>query len=213
MSVSDGGQAAREDGASVEGDTRSRILDAGERLVQSRGFNGFSYADVASELSLRKASIHYHFPSKADLGEAIMARYASRFLAALEEIDARVAEAPARLSAYARLYAEVLREERMCLCGMLAAEYETIPGGVREAVVAFLDENEAWLELVLERGREEGSLHFEGSTGTLATSLVGGLEGAMLVARPYRAVGRFEDAAARLLASLAGIDPRLAKAV
>jgi TetR/AcrR family transcriptional repressor of nem operon len=184
--------------------TRSRILDIGERLVQVRGFNGFSYADVAAELSLTKASLHYHFPSKADLGEAIIARYAERFADALACIDADGAAAPAKLAAYADLYAAVLREERMCLCGMLAAEYETIPSPIRGAVVRFLDDNEAWLTLVLEQGRREGSLSFVGSTAVLARSIVSGLEGALLIARPYRALERFETAAAQLLASLVG---------
>jgi TetR/AcrR family transcriptional repressor of nem operon len=192
------------DGNGASMGTRSRILDIGERLVQVRGFNGFSYADVAAELSVSKASLHYHFPSKADLGEAIVARYAERFAAALASIDADAAPAPAKLAAYADLYAEVLRDERMCLCGMLAAEYETIPSPIRAAVVRFLDDNEAWLTVVLEQGRREGSLSLAGSTTVLARSIVSGLEGALLIARPYRAVERFESAAAQLLASLAG---------
>jgi len=185
--------------------TRSRILDIGERLVQVRGFNGFSYADVATELSVTKASLHYHFPSKADLGEAIITRYSERFAEALTAIDAQVAPAPAKLAAYADLYAQVLREERMCLCGMLAAEYETIPSPIRAAVVRFLDDNEAWLVLVLEQGRRDGTLAFVGSAAVLARSIVSGLEGALLIARPYRAVERFEAAAAQLLSSLAGV--------
>jgi len=184
--------------------TRSRILDAGERLVQVRGFNGFSYADVAAELSLTKASLHYHFPSKAELGEALIARYAERFAQALAAIDANVTLPPAKLDAYASLYAEVLREERMCLCGMLAAEYQTLPDPIRDAVVAFLDDNEAWLALVLEEGRKDGSLRFIGTAADTARSIVSGLEGAMLVARPYGALERFETAAAQLLASLTG---------
>ena len=186
--------------------TRSRILDAGERLVQVRGFNGFSYADVAAELDLTKASLHYHFPSKAELGEALIARYAERFAQALAAIDANVTHAPAKLDAYASLYAEVLREERMCLCGMLAAEYETLPSPIRNAVVAFLDDNEAWLALVLEDGREDGSLRFSNTPADTARSIVSGLEGAMLVARPYGAIERFETAAAQLLGSLAGTE-------
>jgi TetR/AcrR family transcriptional repressor of nem operon len=185
-------------------DTRSRILDAGERLVQVRGFNGFSYADVATELSLTKASLHYHFPSKAELGEALIARYAERFAQALAAIDANVTPAPAKLDAYASLYTEVLREDRMCLCGMLAAEYQTLPDPIRNAVVAFLDNNEAWLALVLEQGREDRSLRFAGTAADTARSIVSGLEGAMLVARPYGAIERFETAAAQLLTSLAG---------
>ncbi len=184
--------------------TRSRILDVGERLVQVRGFNGFSYADVAAELSVTKASLHYHFPSKAELGEALITRYAERFADALAAIDANITLAPAKLDAYANLYAEVLRQERMCLCGMLVAEYQTLPSPIRNAVVAFLNDNEAWLALVLEYGREDGSLHFSNTAADTARSIIGGLEGAMLVARPYGAVDRFETTAAQLLASLAG---------
>jgi TetR/AcrR family transcriptional repressor of nem operon len=186
--------------------TRSRILDAGERLVQVRGFNGFSYADVAAELSLTKASLHYHFPSKAELGEALIARYADRFAQALATIDANITHPPAKLDAYASLYTEVLRQERMCLCGMLAAEYQTLPSPIRDAVVAFLDDNEAWLALVLEQGREDGSLRFSNTPADTARSIVSGLEGAMLVARPYGAIERFETAAAQLLGSLAGAE-------
>jgi TetR/AcrR family transcriptional regulator, transcriptional repressor for nem operon len=184
--------------------TRSRILDVGERLVQARGFNGFSYADVAAELSLTKASLHYHFPSKAELGEALIARYAERFAQALAAIDANLTLAPAKLDAYANLYAEVLRQERMCLCGMLAAEYQTLPSPIRNAVVAFLNDNEAWLALVLEHGRQDGSLRFSNTAADTARSIVSGLEGAMLVARPYGAVDRFETTATQLLAGLAG---------
>ena len=108
-------------------DTATRILDVAERLVQVRGFNGFSYADVAAELGITKAALHYHFASKAELGEALITRYTDRFVDALEAIDAGTAERAAKLDAYADLYADVLRDERMCLCGMLAAEYQTLP--------------------------------------------------------------------------------------
>jgi TetR/AcrR family transcriptional regulator, transcriptional repressor for nem operon len=191
------------------GDTASRILDVAERLVQSRGFNGFSYADVASELGISKASLHYHFPGKAELGEAVIGRYASRFADALEEIDGHGGDAPAKLDAYARIYADVLRERRMCLCGMLAADYDTLPKPMRDAVIRFFDENEAWLTGVIEQGREEGALHLNGSPGESAQTLVSGLEGAMLVARPYGDMTRFEAAATRLLTSLASAAPPL----
>jgi TetR/AcrR family transcriptional repressor of nem operon len=185
--------------------TRSRILDVGERLAQVRGFNGFSYADIATELSLTKASLHYHFPSKSELGKALIARYAERFADALAAIDAKFTLAPAKLCAYANLYAEVLSQERMCLCGMLAAEYQTLPGSIREAVLAFLNDNEAWLALVLEDGRKNGSLSFSSPAADTARSIIGGLEGAMLIARPYGAIAQFETTAAQLLKGLTGI--------
>src|SRR5437588_2103975 len=102
--------------------TAGRILDVAERLVQSRGFNGFSYADVAAEVGVTKASLHYHFPGKAELGEALITRYASHFAEALRQIDADCPAVPSKLAAYAALYAGVLKEQRMCLCGMMAAD-------------------------------------------------------------------------------------------
>jgi TetR/AcrR family transcriptional regulator, transcriptional repressor for nem operon len=183
--------------------TASRVLDTAERLVQIRGFNGFSYADIAAELQITKASLHYHFATKADLGEALINRYSTRFFEALAEVDAAGAAAPAKLAAYAKLYADVLSEQKMCLCGMLAAEYPTLPRPMQAAVVVFFDHNEDWLETVLEQGRDEGSLAFTGPAAGTARMIVSGLEGAMLVARPFGDAARFQVAAASLLASLA----------
>jgi TetR/AcrR family transcriptional repressor of nem operon len=188
-------------------DTPSRILDVAERLVQVRGFNGFSYADVSAELKVSKASLHYHFAGKAELGEALIGRYAARFADALEQIDGRGGDAPSKLEAYASIYADVLRDRRMCLCGMLAAEYDTLPNPMRKAIIGFFDDNEAWLRGVLEQGQEEGSLSLNGSAGDAAQTIVSGLEGALLVARPYGDVARFEAAATRLLTSLAAAAP------
>jgi TetR/AcrR family transcriptional regulator, transcriptional repressor for nem operon len=186
----------------TQADTRTRILDVAERLAQVRGFNGFSYADIAAELRITKAGLHYHFAGKAELGEALIERYAARFSEALEEIDCSEADPPAKLDAYARIYADVLRDERMCLCGMLAAEYETLPEPMRKAIVRFFDDNEAWLAKVIEQGRKEGSLRGNGSATDEARTVVSGLEGALLVARPFGDVKRFEGAATRLLKSL-----------
>jgi len=183
------------------GGTASRILDVAERLVQSRGFNSFSYADVAAELNISKPGLHYHFPGKAELGEALIERYAARFAEALQEIDRRGGDAPAKLQAYSRIYADVLSDQRMCLCGMLAADYDTLPKPMRAAVIRFFDDNEAWLTGVLEQAREEGSLRPSGPANEAAQAIVSGLEGALLIARPYGDVTRFEAAATRLLTS------------
>ncbi len=185
-------------------DTATRILDSAERLVQARGYNGFSYADVASELGVTKASLHYHFASKTDLGQELISRYSQRFSAALEEIDSRLSDAPARLDAYAALYAQVLRGHRMCLCGMLAAEYATLPQPIREGLTAFFDLNQAWLEHVLEEGSADGSLRLTAPSAETAQLIVSALEGAMLVARPYGELDRFDSVVTGLLASLTG---------
>ena len=171
-------------------------------MVQSRGFNGFSYADVAAELGVTKASLHYHFPGKAELGEALITRYASRFAGALRQIDADCPDVPAKLAAYAALYADVLSKERMCLCGMMASDYATLPPAMRSAVVRFFDDNESWLQGVLEQGVAEGAVRCEGSARDEAQLIISALQGAMLVARPYGDPERFQVAARRLLGTL-----------
>src|SRR3981081_3313074 len=183
-------------------DTAAQILDVAERLAQSRGLNGFSYADVAAELHVTKAALHYHFAGKAELGETLIGRYSARFAAALEALDTSAVSAPAKLEGYANLYLDVLRDKRMCLCGMLAAEYQTLPQRMRDAVIQFFDANEAWLQRVVDQGQQDGTLYAGGSAREIARAIVGGLEGAMLVARPYGDVTRFQAATTHLLAGL-----------
>ena len=186
-----------------EGGTAARILDTAEDLVQQRGFNGFSYADISAELGITKAALHYHFAAKADLGLALIARYTSRFAEALAAIDTSGAAPADRLAQYADRYGLVFHQGKMCLCGMLAAEYQTLPQPMRDAVTSFFDANESWLEKVLGEGRQDGGLRFPGSPRDTARLVSACLEGAMLVARPYGDVERFQSVSASLLAGLA----------
>jgi TetR/AcrR family transcriptional regulator, transcriptional repressor for nem operon len=179
--------------------TATRILDEAERLAQTRGFNGLSYADVAAVVGTSKAALHYHFATKADLGRALIERYTDRFFAALGDIEASGAAAPERLQRYARLYADVLKQDRLCLCGMLAAEYTTLPEPMRSALREFFGRNEAWLSDLLEAGRAAGTLHFDGPPRDSARALMAVLEGAMLLARAYGDTKHFDAAAAYLI--------------
>jgi TetR/AcrR family transcriptional repressor of nem operon len=183
--------------------TRDHVLDVAERLVQTRGFNGFSYADIAAELAVTKASLHYHFPTKTDLGCALIERYGQRFRSALSEIDATERPASRQLGSYVQLYADVLRSGRLCLCGMLAAEYLTLAEPMRRAIRTFFEDNEAWLARLLESGRQAGDLTFDGPAAEAASALTSALEGAMLLARSYGDNSRFATAADRLLRAFA----------
>jgi TetR/AcrR family transcriptional repressor of nem operon len=183
-------------------DTSQRILDIAERLVQTRGFNGFSYADIADAMHVTKASLHYHFPAKADLGKRLIERYEKNFVAALGKIDAETADAGEKLRRYAAIYGSVVRDNRMCLCGMMAAEYGTLPEPMREDMRHFFDENERWLVAVLKQGKRERTLGFSGTPVEVARSLIGSLEGAMMIARSYGDPARFKAVSDRLLAEL-----------
>ena len=182
--------------------TTVRILDAAERMLQVRGYNGFSYGDVAQELGITRAALHYHFKGKAELGEALIERYATRFAAALAALDETAPDAAAKLRGYAGLYLDVVTRDRMCLCGMLAAEYATLPEPLQKSVSAFFDANTAWLRGVVEQGGTEGTLRPAGSPDDVAAMILGALEGAMLITRLDGAAGRFSAAAERLVAGL-----------
>lgn len=189
--------------STVPSKTSQRILDVAERLVQKQGYGGFSYADIAAELHVTKAGLHYHYATKADLGSQLIARYHVTFQGALDAIAEEEPDALERLHRYARLYADVLRKDRMCLCGMLAAEFAVLPRPMKDAVNRFFDANEAWLTRVLEEGRRSRALRFRGSAAEVARAIVASLEGAMLVARSYGDVTRFEATAQRIVRQLA----------
>jgi TetR/AcrR family transcriptional repressor of nem operon len=182
--------------------TTGRILDVAERMLQVRGYNGFSYGDVAADLDITRAALHYHFKGKAELGQALIERYAARFAAALTDLDATAPDAAAKLRGYAGLYTDVLSADRMCLCGMLAAEHRTLPHPLQRAVCAFFTSNTAWLARVLDEGRADGSLAFTGPAADTATVILGALEGAMLITRLDGEVARFTATANQLLAGL-----------
>jgi TetR/AcrR family transcriptional regulator, transcriptional repressor for nem operon len=186
----------------VTADTSDRILDVAERLAQTRGFNGFSYADIAAELGVTKAALHYHFASKSELGRALVDRYTVRFAEALEGIDDEVEDPRAKISSYARLYLAVLRADRMCLCGMLAAEYDTLPTEIQSSLTTFFQDNERWLEKTLARGRDSGTLRLRGEPIDIARLIIGALEGTLLLSRPYSDLSRFEASVSHLVGSL-----------
>jgi TetR/AcrR family transcriptional repressor of nem operon len=174
--------------------------------VQTRGYNGFSYADIAAELGVTKASLHYHFATKAELGSALIDRYGAVFAQSLAAIDQAHTGPCDRLRAYVALYETVIRGERMCLCGMLAAEVSTLPPAMQKQLNAFFDANETWLGQVLEAGRRRGELRFAGPANERARAMIGALEGAMLVARVYGDARRFRAAVDQVIRDVCKTD-------
>jgi TetR/AcrR family transcriptional regulator, transcriptional repressor for nem operon len=176
-----------------------QILDIAQKLVQTRGFNAFSYADIAKTMHVSKASLHYHFATKSDLGTKLVERYHAAFKQALDDIDAAGCRMPEKLLRFMKLYARVLADERMCLCGMLAAEFDTLPPTMQEALNRFFDLNETWLADVLESGQTHGSMHFAGPATEAALYIISTLEGSMMMARAHGGMARFDAATRHLL--------------
>jgi TetR/AcrR family transcriptional repressor of nem operon len=174
--------------------TRESLLDAAQELVQRVGANAMSYRDLSEAVGIRKASIHYHFPTKSDLLVSLIARYADHFLALLGEIRSGKEAGSSKLARYCRLFEQTLRKsagERACPCGMLGAEITTLSPEAAEKLREFYRENVRGLAAILDEGLEDGSLAFEGRSDDLAWLLFSMLEGAMLIARVDGGVGRF----------------------
>lgn len=183
--------------------TAGRILDLAEGLIQRRGYEAYSYADIADALHIRKASIHHHFATKGELTRAVAARYRAAFSATLLALETECPDPSTRLMRYVRLFRDALRDgDHMCLYGMLASDSATLPEPVRAEVNGFFADQEAWLARLLGAGRAAGVFQFEGRPEGAASALLAGLEGAMLVARSRRDVKYFAGVALRLVGSL-----------
>ena len=181
-------------------ETDQTILDVAQRLIQSRGYNGFSYKDVAAALGIRSASIHYHFATKADLGVAIASRHRKHFQAELDRIAAQTQDPMRRLEQFTDLFRRTFAvESHLCLCGMLSAEIATLPELVAVEVEKFFRDTERWLADVLAAGRKARSFRFDVTPRKQARLLLAVLEGAMVVARGMRDSAGFNGIAAGYL--------------
>jgi len=165
-------------------DTRTQILDIAEHLLQVRGFNAFSYQDIANELGIRKASLHYHFPSKADLGEALAERHANRALNALQGVDQLNLTVWQQLDAFFKPFIELANScELMCVGGVMASEYSTLPAPMQDRMNEFFAIIHTWLTRVLSQGRASGQLYFGAEPAVKADAIIAMLEGSILIAR------------------------------
>lgn len=166
-------------------ETRERILDTMQDLIQSRGFNAVSYQDISDVLGMRKASIHYHFPSKFNLGRAVIDRYQGRLAGLME----RAEKEPGRscgdvLSDYFKPFVEVAGSpDKVCLCGALAGEFMALPEEMREAVTGFFRQHEEWLERLLEKGRDAGEFRFDAPARDMARLIFSALQGGLVLRR------------------------------
>lgn len=163
---------------------RRTILTMAEDLLQDRGYNGFSYAHIASELGVKNAAIHYHFPTKEDLAASVVRRYRERFR--LWTGNARVKNLPPgeKLDWFFKIYTDLRADQgKVCLAGSLEAEFNAIPGELRQEVTRLHREMIGWLEHTLHDGRVAGVFRFEGDPAGKAAVIMAALQGALQMAR------------------------------
>ena len=161
-----------------------RIADVAQALVQQVGYNGFSFEHISQVVGMRKASIHHHFSSTVALGVAIVQRYSVQFEEALNQLHSQPLTAPQRLMAYADLFESTFNNgHRLCVCGMLGAETDSLDKTINTEVTRFFEMNLQWLTQVVQQGQTAGTLRSTQDAASVAEALLSLLEGAMLVGR------------------------------
>jgi len=167
----------------MEGKTAQQILDVAQDMVRSRGYSAFSYADISEQIGIRKASIHYHFPSKDELVRKLVQHYREAFSRKCDRIAQSLASPQQQLMQFVNLYRDGLKQGQICLCAMLTADFAVLPQAVQEEVRAFFHQTEAWLALLLKCGCEANVWQCYPSVEVEAKGLIALLQGAQLLAR------------------------------
>ena len=164
--------------------SKRTILNMAEDLLQYKGFNGFSYAHIASKLGVKNAAIHYHFPTKEDLSRAVIKRYRDRFQLWTNNSRVKDLSPEKKLDWFLSIYNDMRVDQgKVCLVGSMEVEYNTIPEGLQAEVEALHRELLAWLQTMLAEGRKAGVFHFYGDPANKAALLLSSLQGALQMAR------------------------------
>lgn len=183
-------------------DTKEHILAVAQKLVQQRGFNDFSYADIAEEVGIRKASLHHHFATKAELGVALLEIYSAQLNNELLRISALPVKADAKLNAYCSLFQSSLQAKCMCLGGMMASDSLTLDKAMLPGLKHFFDLNTEWLAEVLAEGKSQKLFVLTSTAADHARVLLAALEGALLIARATGDHETFDRTVSLLIKSL-----------
>lgn len=184
--------------------TADAILLCARALIVAGGYNGFSYADISKVVGIRNASIHHHFPGKADLVRTLVAGYRQEAEAGLAELDRQIADPAERLRAYIGYWEACIADASapFCICALLASQLPVLPEPVAVEVRAHFRMLSAWLTAVLEDGAGQGRLHLSGAADAEAEMFMATVHGAMLSARAYGEPGMFSAVTRPLLERL-----------
>lgn len=176
-------------------DTKTALLNSAEDAARRLGFDGFSYADLAEEVGIRKASIHHHFPSKAKLSVALMERYHASFEALCAEIAATSGTGGARLQALIAEYRDSSDNgKRLCLCSSFSACRDSLSPDVINRISIFRVMVVDWMARAFELGRSDGSISGVADPELEASAALSLLEGAQLAARAEENPDLFDNA-------------------
>src|SRR5690348_8236737 len=92
----------------AKADMREALLAAGRATVQAHGYNALSFRNLADEVGIKSASVHYHFPTKGDLAAALARRYTEDGAAYLQQLLATSLDPVWCMARYVEIYREAL---------------------------------------------------------------------------------------------------------
>jgi len=158
--------------------TRDKIIELAQEAIATRGYSAFSFRELAAELGIKSASIHYHFPTKTHLGVEVARNYRSRLQLALEHIAGQEPDPKEALENLVVIFRqEAATSQRMTVCTMLAAEIKNLPDEIQREMKAFYDLNLNWIASRLLESGLSGGESYEKARQIFAL-LQGGLMGA-----------------------------------
>ncbi|MEQ9304692.1 MAG: TetR/AcrR family transcriptional regulator [Marinoscillum sp.] len=161
--------------------TRSDIMNIANQLVLSRGYNAFSFADISGSLGIKKASIHYHFPTKTALGRALIRQHEQ---SAIELFEHNKHSPPVeRLVAFFSNYESRKVDDQVCLVGSLATDLRTVEVEIQEDMKSLAAVILNGLSDILEDGKKIGAFTFNEDSRTKALMIITNLLGALQVSR------------------------------
>lgn len=141
--------------------------------------------EMGATLPDNASYVHYYFPTKQELVQAVLLRYRKHFIEKLDQIDKSSSDAKEKLNGFFNVYRDTLKDNgKICLCSMMAAELNSFPEEIRNELTLFFRANEEWLENVLKQGMSSGTL-ITRSTDEVkqAKIIVAFVQGAQLLAR------------------------------
>lgn len=166
------------------GQTKARILEISGRLFEERGYTGFSYQDISVPLGIRNAAVHYHYPTKEDLGVALIDQYRLVLRSTTQEFMEVGGNPVNQLDTYIQWIRNSYRQHgAICPMGILAVNYHTLPEAMKTRAQLLVNEMIQWLTRVLEAGRDAGLFFFNGPAVDKACAVKGLLQGAAQLAR------------------------------
>ena len=177
-------------GGTMATNVKEEVLEAARRAAQSRGYAGLNFRELASEVGIKGASIHYHFRTKADLGVAVARRYWEASDATLQEMWERYPDPKEWLRHYPSTFRQSLENDnRICLCSFMSAEHDDLPEPVKAEVQAFADVNIKWLTKAV--SATTGMDHND--SARRARSIFAAVSGAQLMARSRADISVFDS--------------------